>query len=202
MVYNIAEIIKTCIADASLSYVDVLAGLVQTETVKKPVDKIKLVAKTYPVYCPLKGDCSPNNIVSLVPNPEYKSLFYFENNGGVTPINNTYGYCNYTAKLMLVGWLNPKKLGSSECVITDGIIAEIIKVLRKPRFNSGMVSKIKINPTRLLTKERRIFDKYKYRNAHHLLEFPYDYFAIEMDVDFSIHRECIDKFIASTPLPC
>ena len=204
MLYDIAEIIKGKIAAQGLPYIETLAGLVQVETVYKKKDNKNLIEKRYPIYCPITDPCPPGKTIPLVPDLKKKSIFYFQNNGNVTFNSRDRGYTNFTADLWLVGWLNPKALGSPDCSITAPIIAQLLNILDLPAFNDvgGVYTKIKIRPNRLLTKEPVIFAKYKYTKFHSLLEYPYDYFAVQLFVDFSIHENCINDFIVNNPIDC
>lgn len=205
MIYDIGEILKNCLAAEALPYVETLAGVVQIETVKKATSKSTMEAKSYPVYCPQKGACDPQNIEALIPDKKRKSLFYFERNGDVLFTGRERGYSNFTTNIVLVGWLNPKKLGSSDCSITAPIISQILRVFDKKHFNDvgGVYSKIYIKPLSVKTKEPVIFQKYKLGDKfYHLLEYPYDYFSINLQVTFSLHDNCIDNFIVNPEIKC
>lgn len=201
MVYNICEILKTCIEDESLSYVETIAGLVQVETVQKKASKTDLIQKKFPIYCPIKQECDPNKIDPLIPDCNRKSLFYFENNGNTILNDRDKRFFNYTSSIRLVGWLNPRKMGSNDCDISCLISAEIMNILEKSTFNSGEILKIKIRPSALLVKDSKIFSKYLYgKKFYNLIEYPYDYFAIDLFVDFSINKDCISKFTPTDEL--
>ncbi len=205
MIYDIGEILKSIIEAENLPYVETLAGVVQTETAEKRGKKFgDFVTKSFPVYCPQKEPCEPNKIEALVPDSSRKSLFYMEQNGEILFRGRDKGYNKFTADLFLVGWLNPKKLGSNDCSITAPIIAQIVKILNKGHFNAlNQYSKIFIQPISIATKEKKIFDKYKYSKLfYHLLEYPYDYFRIRIQVDFQIHDNCIENYIPQDPIVC
>lgn len=205
MIYDIGEILKNCIGDENLPYIETLAGLVQQESVQKLKSKNELVKKSFPIYCPIKGACSPNNVEPLIPNKNRKSLFYVQDNGGVFFSGKGPGYSTFTADLWLVGWLNPKKLGSDECSISAPIIAQLLKIINKKTFNgpNGIYSRIKFRPSRILTKEPIIFSKWGYSDKfYHNIEWPYDYFAIQIFVDFAVGDSCIENFIVNPEIKC
>lgn len=206
MINEIGEIIKECIANENLPYIETLAGVVQSETATKlGKKKGEFVNKVFPIYCPLLEDCEPNNIEPLVPDKNRKSLFYFERNGDVIFNGRDKGYSMFTADLLLTGWLNPRKLGFEDCSISAPIIAELIKVLNKGYFNgpNGTYSKILIRPISVKTKEPSIFQKYKYNTQfYHLLEYPYDYFQIRIQVEFAIHDNCFTPLTPTDPIVC
>jgi hypothetical protein len=209
MIYDIAEILKNIIRDqidlGNIQYIETLAGLVQTETAQKQKSKSELIERSFPVYCPQTEPCDPNNIEPLVPDKDKKSLFYFERRGDILYTGREKGFNNFTAQLDLVGWLNPKKLGSNECSIQAPIVAEMVRLLNRKAFNDpgGVYSKMSISPFSLKSKEPVIFSKYKYSDKfYNLLEYPYDYFSITFSVSFSLHDNCIDEFLISPEEPC
>ena len=206
MIYDIGEILKGFIEAENLPYVDVLAGVVQTETVMKMGKKgNEIVEKSFPVYCPKLEPCDPNNIMPLVPDKDLKSLFYFERNGDVIVGGRDKGRTKFTTDLLLTGWLNPKALGFNDCSITAPIIAELLRILDKGFFNdpNGVYSKMIIKPISLKTKERSIFQKYRYGDKfYHLLEYPYDYFQIRVQVEFWLHDNCMPDFVPQPPIVC
>lgn len=206
MIYDVAEILKECIESESLPYVETLAGLVQTETRDKLDKKGEgIITRSYPIYCPEKADCEPNQIEPLVPDRKRTSLFYFENNADTLILGRTRGYVEFQANLRLVGWLNPKKLGVEDCSITAPIVAQLLVVLDKKIFNdpARFMTRIQIMPTKVLTKNDIVFKKYKYnRKFYSLLEFPYDYFGIDISVKFAVPENCITNFVPGAPTVC
>lgn len=202
MVFEIGEILKGIVSTAALPYVQHLGGMARIETVKKQASRDTLVEKSFPIYCGLNETCHPNNTMNLVPDRKKKSLFYFESNGPVAVNDHAYGFTNMTAPIRLVVWLNPKELGSPDCSITKPIIYELINLFDKPYFNSGAIAKIKIRFRQELYRDVSIFTKYKYNRQSDLLEYPYDFFALDFMVDFSIHKNCLAQFTPATPIKC
>lgn len=206
MIHDIAEILKGFIEAENLPYVDSLSGLVQTETVMKKGKKgTDVVEKSFPIYCPTKDNCDPNKITPLVPDKDLRSLFYFERNGDVLFRGREKGRSKFTADLLLTGWLNPKLLGYNDCSITAPIIAELLRVLDRGVFNdpNGVYSMMIIKPISLKTKERSIFQRYKLGDKfYHLLEYPYDYFQIRVQVEFALHDNCMPDFVPQDPKVC
>lgn len=193
MINDIGEILKGLIDAEGLPYVETLAGVVQEETAEKPKG---FTSKVFPVYCPQLEACDPNNIEPLVPDNKRKSLMYFERNGEILFRGRDKKYSQFTADLFFVAWLNPRKLGYTDCSISAKISAKIIQIWDKGYFNSGgTYSKILIKPISIAHKDKKIFDKYKYTDKfYHLLEYPYDYFRIRVQVDFMIHDNCLEDF--------
>lgn len=203
MIFEITETIKQRIEDANLTYVETLAGLTRIEHVEKQTSKNSLIQKVYPIYCDLNDGCNTSKVMPLIPDKKKKSLFYFEDLRGVSVNNTDRGFVNYTAYIRLIGWLNPKLLGSEDCSITAPITGGLISVILGKTFNSGYLVKIKTRILNIPPKDSSLFSKYKYnRHFIELLDKPYDYFAIDIAVDFSVHHNCIDKFTPGIPDLC
>jgi hypothetical protein len=203
MIFKITEVLKQRIEDSNLSYIETLAGLTRIEHVEKKKSKDSLIQKSYPIYCDVKNECDQSKILPLVPGRKKKSLFYFEDLRGVTVNDTDSGFVNYTGYVRLIAWLNPKLLGSEDCSITAPITNELINILLGKTFNSGDFAKIKTRILSIPSKGPHLFSKYKYnRNFIELLDKPYDYFALDIAVDFSIHKNCINKYIVNTPITC
>lgn len=203
MLFKITDIIKERIENANLQYIETLAGLTRIDHVEKKVSKDALIQKSFPIYCDLNDGCNTSKALPLIPDRKKKSLFYFEDARGINVGGTDRGFVNYTAFVRLIGWINPKLLGSEDCSITAPIINELIFVMMGNSFNSGDFAKIKTRILNVPPKEPGLFSKYKYnRNFVELLDKPYDYFAIDIAIDFSIHRNCINKYTPTEPVLC
>lgn len=203
MLFNIVEIIKDRIDVENLNYVDKLAGLVTLEHVKKQSSKTTTVDKSYPVYCSLNNDCDTSKILPLIPDRKLKSLFYFEDLRGINVLGTEKGFINYSASVRLIGWINPKLLGSTDCDIKSMIMTEIIHLMIGNTFNSGVYTKIKTNILSIPPKSENLFSNYKYSDKFvELLDKPYDYFAIDLSIEFSIHKNCLISFNSTPPIVC
>jgi len=203
MVYDLCEILKQRIDNESLGYIETLAGLVQTEHVDKQASKTDVIEKSYPIYCPLNQQCNTKQLEPLVPDRKRKSLLYFEDLKGIVVNSTDRGYVNYTAYPRLVCWINPKLLGSENCSISGAVMSELISILVSNSMNALDFVKIRARVLNIPPRDPNLFSKYKYsRKFVQLLDYPYDYFAIDLAVDFSIHRNCITKYITQDPIEC
>ena len=203
MLFNLIEVLKTRIEGENLTYIDKLAGLVTVRHVDKPTSTTSSIQRSYPIYCGLNDQCETSKQMPLIPDHKIKSLFYFEDLRGITVNDINGGFINYTATVRLVGWVNPKKLGSTDCNITAPIQTDLINILMSKTVNSGIYQKIKVRGISIPTKNESIFLNYKYSDKFvTLLDKPYDYFAIDMSIEFSMHKNCASSFIPNTPIEC
>lgn len=200
MNHEIATILNTYIS--TLPFADRLAGVVKpvtfvTGTVDKPVKK------TIPVDCGVsQPDCMAGKYQNLVPNSKYKSIIYWEDNGVTTNSNNTRDF-NFTAQLRLVAWLNLKKLGKTDCNLSALAVTNVLNVLPTAPFNSGIYTRMRINVGQEIIKSNAIFSKYTYdESVVQYLMFPFDYFALDVSVDFTILKSCITDWENGTEIIC
>lgn len=194
MINDIANILKECIC--KLPFADKVGGLVEVAKVKD---------KKIPVTCDYCYDkCIGNETyLEMIPEAHLKSLFYFENDNGVKNVLQR-GCCTniYETDLRLVGWVNLKKLGVKDCFATTQIIQTIIKQiqcndcveLKQP------YSRINIVDVSVLNKNPNIFLKHNFKDNFRFS--PYDYFALNIKVQFILNADCIIDFEPQTPIDC
>lgn len=194
MTNEISDILKNQISE--LPFIDRLAGLVRPVTINEETDSGKK-RKSFPVACNVSAqDCvTSGKYQDLVPNSSRKSVIYFEEAGGTRMTGIERNEINFTSTVRLVGWLNLKKMGLTDCNWSATAILQIIKelsVLLQPH-NSGMFLHVKITEISEAEKSNAIFSKYSYDEAvTQYLIYPYDYFALNLTIKFSINKNCIE----------
>jgi len=190
---DIAEIILGKIN--GLTWVDKTAGLVRPISIHQP-NATGTIKKTFPVSCNLDSKTSYDKYKDLIPDDKYKSIMYFEDLG-VNVVGSDARYINCQSTLRLVCWLNGKRLGYDGCGISTIAVIEILKVFTElfNPFNEGKFTKIKIAAVSEQAKEPTIFTKYSYDETQtQFLMQPFDYFALQIRVDYSIALSCVTEF--------
>lgn len=196
---KVADIFKEQIQ--SLNFIDVLAGLVRPvikyDEVETGDGQIVRVRNIFPVACNVSADeCEQNDLYySLAPDSTKRSVIYFED-GGSSLIGVVGDRLEYESKLRLVCWINMNRFVSNECTLSAEIISSLLTSIRSDVFNdeAKKMQRIHITPKYVLPKTAQIFSQYGYKEeiSQYLL-YPYDYFAIDFGVKFSIHKNCIDE---------
>lgn len=192
---KIAAILKTYIV--TLPWADKVGGLVQTVNV---LDKSgeKGVEKSYPVSCDVTSDACVKGIYqALTPDSKKKSIMYFEDRGGVTFKRQEGDRLHYTAQLRLIGWLNLKQLECDTCGTEGGCgvsgdyVLDVIQLFPYRPIDVGGFYGVMIHPPVQVERSVSIFSRYTYNEtATQYLMYPYDYFALDFDVDFMINTRC------------
>jgi len=200
MNYAIATILGSYIDN--LNFVERLASVVRPMTFFTGSEQ-NTIKKVYPIDCSASHkDCVTGKYTDLVPNSRYKSIHYFED-GGVAPVNTTQRDWRFRSSLRLVGWINLKKLGKTDCSVSAQAVLQLINALPSGRFNSGEYKNIQITSIAEAPKSSAIFSKYTYDEAvTQYLMFPFDYYALDLTVEFTISKSCINDFDLGTPTEC
>ena len=186
----IADILKTNIE--SLPFIDRLSGLVRTVSIKEESGRIT----RKPIACDVSSDdCARGTYQDLVPNSSKLSIVYFEENGGVQPIGNEKNNYVFRSQLRMVGWLNLKKMGFTNCTWSGNAVLQILSRLPRNVFNSGNFQKIKITAIAEAEKSaENIFGKYTYdETVNQYLLYPFDYFALNITTEFQVNPDCIEE---------
>ena len=192
MNHSIANILKGYIE--TLSWADKVAGLVQTANIRVK-DGESFMDKSYPISCDIDADsCVKGSYQDLAPESKKKSVMYFEDRGGVTFDRQEGTRLFYRANLRLIGWLNLKLINEVDCDddvrscgVSGDYVLEVIKVLPYKPFDAGGFYSIAINPPSQVERSVDIFSRYTYNEtATQYLMWPYDYFALDLDIDFIV----------------
>lgn len=201
MNHAIATILNTYLS--TLPFADRVAGIVKpitffTGTTDKPIKK------TIPVDCGVsQPDCIGGKYTDLVPNSKYKSIMYWEDNGVKLNTSENQRDFNFTASLRLITWINLKKVGKTDCNVSALAVTNVLNTLPTGYFNNGIYTRIRVVVGSEIVKNAAIFGKYSYDEAvTQYLMFPFDYFALDITVNFTILKSCIIDWENETPIIC
>lgn len=182
----------------TLSYLQKIGGLVYTQIKQERIlvnGNPKTIIKKFPVTCDSDVDeCVGGSLVEMIPSDKYKSMIYFEDNGmSIGSEANS-----YVSKLRLIGWFDSRTLdtcvGDVKCYeYSTFIISDIIKKLESFKTkNLGIYNKVIVSIDRVPAQDASIFSKYTYsENENQYLMPPYEYFAIDLSISFSVNQKCV-----------
>lgn len=191
---------------STLNFVDKIAGVVRPMIKVDVIDNEDgetqtIVRKVFPVACNVTArQCEEEDMYTdLVPDDKYRTIIYFEDRGSTFKERNR-DRMTFISSLRLVCWMNLKHFDTSECSIDAPIIAKIISEFPQIYFNDGNYQNILIEVGKVVPKTQDIFGFYTYREeTSQYLLYPYDYFALDLNVMFSINKNCIDTIAIKTP---
>jgi hypothetical protein len=187
MIYQAAEIVKSFIQD--ISFVEKVGGLVKTYERKDGNG----VTSRFPIaYNLSETECQKGKYTDLVPDGVHKSAIYFE--GDRMNIDRKATKLHFSGDLKLVCWMNLEKLGY-EVPFSPYAIPQVLRAIPAQPFNftpddfsDPQYQRVIIQVTS--TESENIFSRYTYNRKYQF--FPYDYFAINMNIQFEMNYQCFE----------
>ncbi|HZK61483.1 MAG TPA: hypothetical protein VFC41_05355 [Anaerovoracaceae bacterium] len=189
---KIANLLKSYVDD--LTWIDKIAGLVQTANIRAKNDE-SAVAKSYPVSCDIDAvTCIKGAYQDLTPNSFKKSVLYFEDHGGASFVERVGNRIKLQSHLRLVCWLNYKLIqdeaclsGVEGCGSSGDYVIEVIKALPTVPITTADFVSIYVSDISQVERSNDIFSRYTYNEeALQYLMFPFDYFALDLTISFTI----------------
>lgn len=187
----------------SLPFIDKIAGVVKPIVYNSVGEGKKITKKTFPASCRTTWEqCESGRYKDLIPDSSKKSVLYLEDNG-VRFVSRDGAKTKWKASYNLVCWLNMPKLGFEGCSYSSTAIASIISKLPVTPFNDGIFHYIQINPVGQQQKALNPFQKYSYdETVNQFLMYPFDYFVLLIEVDFTTDKRCLEVTPISSSTDC
>lgn len=192
----LAEILLSKLNTAT--YIDKKAGIVYPfEKVVVPETGPKVVKRIPVAYI------NEENVI-MIPDGRNKCMVYFEDKGISSPSKVGRGW-QYVSNMRLVCWLNSKLIsGQPDSTLVAMIITDITdKLTGFGHFNSTPFTRILPKVTQVPAQDKSIFSKYDYeeKDIQYLMQ-PYDYFAIDLNISFTIPVSCLNSITVTPPEEC
>ena len=218
MIRQIVKQIIEPIIEAQLPWVTVFGGvsILAEKQVNKDGDTI-----TYPVSVTSPSDCPPGAEPILAPdNREGAVLWIVETSDATSVIDPRIakrGGMLTTQQIRLIGWVNGPKLGEGGYQFSYSPEQDVIRVLQNLKLTNAQLTAIGIGDDlpigRLTIKvtgtaekdHRAIFADYTFGGdvkKQKLFNHPYDFFAIDLEVQWLVLENCIPAFAPGAELPC
>lgn len=187
-------------------FIDKLAGVVKTISKSDLDSSNNRVSKTFPIACGTSfEECSQSNAYTdLIPNSALGCIVYLEDLG-VRLLGEESNKRHWKASYRLVCWINQKQLGYDDCSITGQVLNTIISQFPKGFFNATgtIYQRCSVEILGQDPKSLNPFSKYSYdEDKTQYLMSPFDYFSIQIDVNFSVDNRCLTPFEKTTPIIC
>lgn len=180
----------------TLPWLDKYAGIVKNLSYLSVDKEGKKVKKTFPASCRMTWEeCEAGQDTGrykdLIPDSSKKSLLYLEDKG-VRFLRKEGRRYVWRASMNMVGWLNLPKLGSTSCSYSSIALTGILSKLPETPFNVGNYQMIQINAVGQEPKTNNPFAKFSYdETIQQFLMYPYDYFVLLIEVEFSTNKACL-----------
>ncbi|NCT92945.1 MAG: hypothetical protein GXC72_00850 [Chitinophagaceae bacterium] len=191
----LADILSTKLDSA---YIDRKAGIVFTfEKVTVPESGPKVIKRIPVAY--LNGEK-----VDMIPDSRCKCMIYFEDQGISAPSKVGPGW-QYISRLRLVCWLNSRLIsGQSDSTLKAKIMTDVIdKLAGGAYFSQSPYTRVLPKVVNIPTQDKNIFAKYDYseQDQQYLMQ-PYDYFAVDFQIPFTIPTACLNSITVTNPEAC
>lgn len=195
----VSKFINSYLAD--LPWVDKIGEVVRAVNIPYNTAEGQVI-KTFPVSCGVShNDCISGRFADLIPNAKYRSILYYED-GGTRFVGIENKYQLVESALQMVCWLNLKMLGQSECDISSLIITDIVNKLPIGRnVNYGNLIGAQLRIINQEPRTRDVFGRYTYADYTQYLMHPYDFFALNLQVNYKIGLNCTE-YEAHSPSDC
>lgn len=204
---EVAKILKDRIASSEkVNFLDVIAGLAQTVRYTTPSDSGQLYYKSMPVAYDIANpdQCQVSPETAVIPDSTKKGILYFEESGtNIQEYKKSRGGA-FVSNLTLVCWVNKAKLGYET---TEEITAILVSILLDALVtannfdNVGVFNRFHVKPGRISTQDNSVFNKYTYdEEATQYLRPPFEYFSIQIAVNYTVDPGCISDFEIKEPL--
>lgn len=204
---EIASILKgRLLANGGLPFVDSISGLAQRVVTKEPTGEGTTTTKAMPVSydnSPAQG-CSISKEKALIPDSSRRGLLYFEDRGAAIG-DGVGGGIGFTSGLTLVCWMNRERLvDDSYTELSAYCVAKILHKLNTHKYaTEGMFQRFMVRPGRVLPQDAGVFARYTYdETVTQYLRPPFEFFALELSVDYVLHPNCIDTITFKEVPPC
>ncbi len=220
----ISEVIDPLLETISPNWIDRYGGLVQTLEVKKVIDPkqpTKTQIQKYPISCSVtQEECNdPTSLYAdLVPDETKSSIVYFEElnpmqfSGNLELGSQVYkNFQKWRGKTRLVVWLNAAKLGigvqndNYSCDWYFPYLDQLIQLLTTSgKFTDGNFEGgiYKVQAAKIAPKDLTIFNKYTYNKYVNYYRYPYEYFAIDFDVEVTYCVGSNSAIPSGDVIPC
>jgi len=191
---QISLILLSKLGDAT--YLDRTSGVVQVVRKYNETDEGFKIEKRIPYAHSATWQELATMDKAMIPNSKFKSCLYFEDKG-IDIGQDVRGNVQYTSRLRLVCWLNMNIInGIYDPTVTSKIMADIIfRLLAVQNENSDPFSRVTVKLAGIAEQSQDIFSAYDYaeRETQFLMP-PFDFFAIDFAVSFTMSKSCLPSF--------
>lgn len=156
-----------------------------------------------------KACYAANDYFELAPNDVYRSVSYWELRGDAVPFVPRRGdrgkWYGFRQSARLVVWLNLQILGIPE---TGNKLSDHLSVLAMNALQGAhqvgvdYIDGVRMTVERKVRKSMDIFGAYSYSDRNELLLYPYDFFAIDFQVEWYVKRDCVPGEVPYKALKC
>lgn len=187
----------------TLPFIDKYSGVVKVVSYKAKNASGAFEKKTFPASCRTTlEECESGRYKDLVPDSSKKSVLYLEDKGARI-VNREGSRVFWKSSYDLICWLNMPNLGFAGCSYSGIAISGILSKFPVKPFNNSIFSRIEIQATGIPGRSNNPFVKYSYdESILQFLMYPYDFFVMNIDVDYMVDSKCLTPEVLKPPINC
>jgi hypothetical protein len=194
----------------ALPFIEKFGGLARPVSKSFVIDQQtgKTINKTFPIGCNVSGvSCWDNGrFLDLVPNDTKLSVSYFEAPNRLTISDYTgpkRSIANWVGVVRFVCWLNGPLLGRNDCGFSGVPILNLTEAING-RLRGVIIPEdtVYFQVESEEAKTADIFKQYSYDEQKQYLFYPFDYFALNISVKYSVPSGCALPFVLNPPIEC
>ena len=191
---QLASILLSRIRTAAFPWLGKTAGLtrpIATRKTGKP--------EVWPIAQDVLGslDCEDGKVDAMFPDERYRSILFIECTQWPRRKDERIGQPSWTSTFRVIVWMNCAKLeGIAGC--GDVAYQNLVTTLDGYPFNSDpfrfvLIQAVGGGPMR----GKEVFGRYTFNEERsQLYHYPFDYFALDLQVDFVLPKGCEDQLTA------
>lgn len=185
-------------------YVDKITGLVRLYEKKIMVQENPpvFITRYMPLSCKVSDPEKCSDTDMMIPDKNLKSVIWFEDGGAFSTKRESKAQF-YFSTLRMVVWLNLKFFNHSGCSISAEVFQDINARFFNDR-NENYNGYQRFHTLKLIqdAKSKDIFSRYSFADDNMFLNYPFDYFAVTIETEFSIHQSCKPEITLSDDPDC
>lgn len=183
MINRIAEEIAYQLK-SELFWVNTCVGIVTPITYKSGDEE-----KTIPIYFNRERDlCNGGDYIDLIPDDRKSSVVYMEISNEPSMLESKAYGVRFSADLDIISWLNYRKINTG-IVDSDVLASSVITRIPQKLPNDVFVG-VSIGVNGATIKDGSVFNKYSYEGGMQYLMYPYDFFVVSINVEYTIPKGC------------
>jgi len=176
-----------------------VGGLVRPMTRRVPIlnEPGKFIVQRFPVACDVTWtDCEGNEEIlrMYTPDSSKRVVLYFEDMG-LKEVKDG-NKISYRSMIRLVCWMNTEKFRNAGCALDFYAINAIRSTFENRPVNyQEFVQSLRVVNISIPKKGPELFAQYTYNEYMQYLMHPFDYFAMDIESEFSVNTTCVPELL-------
>ena len=185
-------------------YLEHTSGIVQQVRRHRKTEEVMSVDEVFPFSSFATPSETGKMNMAMVPDSKKKSLLYFED-GGIRVMGVSSRGIQYRSSIRLVCWFNTAMINAdNDKLMSQKIMGDVIAKITTPRnVSEEPFLLLNASVSQIPAQNSSIFTPFTYDETKtQYLLLPYDFFAIDFEVDFVFSSRCMIPVVVGEPAKC